>query len=185
VDKRKRPTLQRQPHEPLKKWQVKQADSGMLLRSVKKYPVFVSNFLFFRKSPRISSILLCPSSRPTSSSVWPTTPMKRATTRAHTTRSGTGFTNFPKFLIRILLSFYKVAQAPRRTLVGLYQHIPTKSVGESGPRERDHQNFYLDGVSGAELEFGKDSQSVSKILFVCPCQPHEALNFIEVSVNSN
>jgi hypothetical protein len=26
-------------------------------------------------------------------------------------------------------------------------------------RERDHQNFYLDGVSGTELEFGKDSQS--------------------------
>jgi hypothetical protein len=44
-----------------------------------------------------------------------------------------GFTNFTKFLIRILLSFYHVAQAPRRTLVGLYQHIPTNSVGESGP----------------------------------------------------
>jgi hypothetical protein len=47
---------------------------------------------------------------------------------------GAGFTNFTKFLIRILLSFYHVAQAPRRTLVGLYQHIPTNSVGESGPR---------------------------------------------------
>jgi hypothetical protein len=46
---------------------------------------------------------------------------------------GAGFTNFTKFLIRILLSFYHVAQAPRRTLVGLYQHIPTNSVGESGP----------------------------------------------------
>jgi hypothetical protein len=45
-----------------------------------------------------------------------------------------GFTNFTKFLIRILLSFYHVAQAPRRTLVGLDQHIPTNSVGESGPR---------------------------------------------------
>jgi hypothetical protein len=47
---------------------------------------------------------------------------------------GAGFTNFTKFLMRILLSFYKVAQAPRRTFVGLYQHIPTNSVGESGPR---------------------------------------------------
>jgi hypothetical protein len=47
---------------------------------------------------------------------------------------GAGFTNFTKFLIRILLSFYHVAQAPRRTLVGLYQHIPTNSVGESGHR---------------------------------------------------
>jgi hypothetical protein len=46
---------------------------------------------------------------------------------------GAGFTNFTKFLIRILLSFYHVAQAPRRTLVRLYQHIPTNSVGESGP----------------------------------------------------
>jgi hypothetical protein len=45
--------------------------------------------------------------------------------------SGAGFTNFTKFLIRIL-SFYHVAQAPRSSLVGLYQHIPTNSVGESG-----------------------------------------------------
>jgi hypothetical protein len=50
---------------------------------------------------------------------------------------GAGFTNFTKFLIRILLSFYHVVQAPRRTLVGLYQHIPTNSVGESGPLGRD------------------------------------------------
>jgi hypothetical protein len=52
---------------------------------------------------------------------------------AKDSRAGAGFTNFTKFLIRILLSFYHVAQAPRRTLVGLYQHIPTNSVGESDP----------------------------------------------------
>jgi hypothetical protein len=57
------------------------------------------------------------------SSIMPTTYEERS-----------GFTNFTKFLIRILLSFYKVAQAPRRTLVGLYQHIPTNSVGEYRPR---------------------------------------------------
>jgi hypothetical protein len=52
---------------------------------------------------------------------------------------GAGFTNFTKFLIRILLSFYHVAQAPRRTLLGLYQHIPTNSVGEPGPRSSTRQ----------------------------------------------
>jgi hypothetical protein len=56
---------------------------------------------------------------------------------------GAGFTNFTKFLIRILLSFYLVAQAPRRTLVGLYQHIPTNSVGESGPRMSFWANVFL------------------------------------------
>jgi hypothetical protein len=53
--------------------------------------------------------------------------------------AGAGFTNFTKFLIRILLSFYHVAQAPRRTLVGLYQHIPTNSVGESGPDNEERR----------------------------------------------
>jgi hypothetical protein len=58
-----------------------------------------------------------------------------ATTEEEGGGPGAGFTNFTKFLIRILLSFYHVAQAPRRTLVRLYQHIPTNSVGESGPRQ--------------------------------------------------
>jgi hypothetical protein len=54
-------------------------------------------------------------------------------TPCHAPDARAGLTNFTKFLIRILLSFYHAAQAPRRTLVGLYQHIPTNSVGESGP----------------------------------------------------
>jgi hypothetical protein len=58
------------------------------------------------------------------------------------TLAGAGFTNFTTFLIRILLSFYHVAQAPRRTLVGLYQHIPTNSVGESRP-------WRCSGIGGA------------------------------------
>jgi hypothetical protein len=68
---------------------------------------------------------------------WITILLDRVVLRGVVLLSGSqraGFTNFTKFLIRILLSFYHVAQAPRRTLVGLYQHIPTNSVGESGPK---------------------------------------------------